>query len=357
MRRGDIIKGYTILEDFTTAGGGLSKWTFARRLGKDYFIKEFLAPTYPTPDGPGSPKSKAQKKARCDAFERHHQTLMDKLDGRSSEGGNLVVTADFFRYGAKYYKVTDKVEVTGLKPKDVAKLPWKQQRLILLTVSHSLKILHTAGVVHGDLKPDNILIKEKSGGQFVTKLIDFDNSYVSGNPPSSDEIVGDQVYYSPELLRYVTKSPDAKAGDLELRSDTFALGLIYTEYLTGAKPDFDQKRYHYACEAVNDGASLTLPAAIVEPIRSLVARMLAPRPDQRPTISEVFDSVKASRPTAIIVPPPRPSGPLMKKTSRDGGPPADAVRPPMDLIVPMVELRLDPAPKPKLSGTLTKKKP
>ena len=38
MRKGDVIKGYTIVQDFTTAGGGLSKWTFATKGDKEYFI-------------------------------------------------------------------------------------------------------------------------------------------------------------------------------------------------------------------------------------------------------------------------------------------------------------------------------
>ncbi|NJK84070.1 MAG: serine/threonine protein kinase, partial [Saprospiraceae bacterium] len=48
MLQGDIIKGYRIVKDFSTAGGGLSKWSFAEREGKEYFIKEFLSPKYPT---------------------------------------------------------------------------------------------------------------------------------------------------------------------------------------------------------------------------------------------------------------------------------------------------------------------
>ena len=40
----------------------------------------------------------------------------------TSYGGNLIVTLDFFRYGAKYYKVTEKVDLAGLEPRDVATL-------------------------------------------------------------------------------------------------------------------------------------------------------------------------------------------------------------------------------------------
>ena len=56
MKKGQVINGYRILQDFSTARGGLSKWTFAEKAGKEYFIKEFLSPTYPVDGAPGSAK-------------------------------------------------------------------------------------------------------------------------------------------------------------------------------------------------------------------------------------------------------------------------------------------------------------
>ena len=60
MKAGDVINGYTILEDFKVVGAGLSKWTFAERGGRQFFIKEFLSPTYPDDAAPGSEKTKAR---------------------------------------------------------------------------------------------------------------------------------------------------------------------------------------------------------------------------------------------------------------------------------------------------------
>ena len=54
MKAGDVINGYRILEDFRVVGAGLSKWTFAAKDGREYFIKEFLSPTYPDEHAPGS---------------------------------------------------------------------------------------------------------------------------------------------------------------------------------------------------------------------------------------------------------------------------------------------------------------
>ena len=111
MKAGDVLNGYTILEDFKVVGAGLSKWTFAERGGRQFFIKEFLSPTYPDDYAPGSEKTKAKKRARCAVFEAHHRGVQRALAPLSAYGGNLIVTLDFFRWGAKYYKVTEKVDV------------------------------------------------------------------------------------------------------------------------------------------------------------------------------------------------------------------------------------------------------
>ena len=86
MKKGNVINGYTILQDFTTVGGGLSKWTFAAKGGHEYFIKEFLSPTYPTEGAPGSAKIKEQKRQQCVLFEEHHKHLMQVLKDKCSAG-------------------------------------------------------------------------------------------------------------------------------------------------------------------------------------------------------------------------------------------------------------------------------
>ena len=77
--------------------------------------------------------------------------------------------------------------------------------MLLKTVAHSLKILHDLRIVHSDLKPSNVLVKRTELG-YTTKLIDFDSSYIAGNPPPPEEIVGTMNYYSPELVGYIQEA-------------------------------------------------------------------------------------------------------------------------------------------------------
>src|ERR671913_2278828 len=146
MKAGDVINGYTILEDFKVVGAGLSQWTFAERGGRQFFLKQFLSPTYPDDAAPGSPRTKARKRARCAAFEAHHRGIQAAMAPLTSYGGNLIATLDFFRHGAKYYKVTEKVDTAGLEPRDVARLGFPAQLVLLKTVAHSLRILHNLDI-------------------------------------------------------------------------------------------------------------------------------------------------------------------------------------------------------------------
>ena len=287
MKAGDVINGYLILADFTVVGAGLSKWTFAERGGRQFFIKEFLSPTYPDDDAPGSAKTKAKKRSRCAVFEAQHRGMQQALAPLSAYGGNLIVTLDFFRFGAKYYKVTEKVDAEDLGPGGVAGLGLRHQLVLMKSVAHSLKILHDLRIVHGDLKPSNILVKRTELG-YTSKLIDFDSSYIAGNPPPAPEIVGTINYYSPELLGYIQEA-GVQPSELGVASDIFALGLIYTEFLTGAVPPFDTARYHEPAVAVRSGDTLRVRRGDgVHPgLADLIDTMLRADPAARPTIAQI----------------------------------------------------------------------
>ncbi len=331
MKAGDIVNGYRILEDFKVVGAGLSKWTYAERDGRQFFIKEFLSPTYPDDDAPGSDKTKAKKRARCATFEAQHRGMQKALAPLSTYGGNLIVTLDFFRWGAKYYKITEKVDAEDLGPAGIAGLELRLQLVLMKSVAHSLKILHDLRIVHGDLKPSNILVKRTELG-YTSKLIDFDSSYIAGNPPPFEEIVGTINYYSPELLGYI-QDVGVQPAQLGVASDIFALGLIYTEFLTGAVPPFDAATYHEAAVAVSSGEVLRIPrAGIVPALADLVDAMLLADSSQRPTIGQVHTTLMGIRlpsetpaPTTLTARSTR-SAPAPRAAAKPAAAPSGALR-------------------------------
>ncbi|HWX95234.1 MAG TPA: protein kinase [Solirubrobacteraceae bacterium] len=287
------VGGYTLKTEFTTAGGGQSRWAFAERRGKQYFLKEFLKPKYPMEGSPGSDATKAAQRKDCAAFEKHHNAIQAVLGPVSAAGGNLVVATDFFRAGSRYYKVTERVEVTDWAAADVARLPLSSRLLLMLTVAHSLNVLHRAGLVHGDVKPPNILIKRLEEGRFGTKLIDFDNAVLAAKPlPPPDQLVGDMAYYSPELVRYIN-APNQR-DRLTPRSDIFALGLVYHEWLTGTRPGFDLDA-RYAGVAVARGERLRVGGMAPPELRDLLVRMVTDPASDRPSADEVHATLRGVR--------------------------------------------------------------
>jgi serine/threonine protein kinase len=289
-RKGDILHEYKLLQDFTMVGQ--CRWTFASKGGEEFFLKEFLEPIYPLPSAPGSEKTKDFQRKQCEEFEKHHTAIKDALKGKSVKGGNLVITLDFFREDARFYKVTARVIVAGVDISAISALPLDKRIIVLLTVANSLKLLHQSDIVHGDLKPDNILINKTEAGMYVAKLIDFDSSYFSKKPPA--EVVGDPVYYSPELGFYIEFPEKRNPRDLQIQSDIFALGLIYHQYLTGELPGYNTAKYKYAYAAVSDGAKLAVNDAVPPKLRALLSVMLRKEYSRRPDISQIMFCLKES---------------------------------------------------------------
>ncbi len=113
-------------------------------------------------------------------------------------------------------------------------------RVRLLTqVAGAVEHAHARGVLHGDLKPDNILVTEIDGLP-APKLIDFGLASPLRTSPRSDDdagldevVAGTPAYMAPEQFTL-------PRGQLDARADVFALGVLLHEQLTGRTP-FSEK--------------------------------------------------------------------------------------------------------------------
>ena len=108
-------------------------------------------------------------------------------------------------------------------------------RQILRALDHA----HAAGVIHRDLKPDNIMLVERDGHPDVVKILDFGIAKVTA-PLSGQEALTQAgvIFGTPEYL-----SPEQALGEpVDGRSDLYAAGIILYEMLVGRRPfEADEK--------------------------------------------------------------------------------------------------------------------
>lgn len=251
---------------------------------KEVFVKEFNKLRYPasttTPDGRVlAPLVHAQE--RVDRFCEKTKAINAKINELAHTGGDVVVTTDFFRDDLFIYKVTDLIALEDWKGTEVHNhLSVEQIDTLMLRLSNALQALHTAGVLHCDLKPDNIFIVKDRDGFYVGMLSDFDDSFMIANVPHSEDIVCTPEYMSPELGVYKQLEGDEPPLPLDTASDVFALGLIYHEYISGEFPNFDEE-YSQLYAALVQGKPIRLSKNLDPAHRLLVYRMMIAEPGDR----------------------------------------------------------------------------
>ncbi|MGR9108459.1 MAG: protein kinase domain-containing protein, partial [Gammaproteobacteria bacterium] len=294
LTKGSRLRGYTLTTNMSASDAGTSMWAFAEQDGFDYFVKCYLSPVFPDPEGPGSERSKARRRARCEAFEVRMKRVEATLQ-QCGDGNFMVRGTDFFREDGTYFKITKKIY--SIRPR-VFELPAHKQLLILLSAAFSLKSLHErSSFIHADIKPENFMI-QRAGAGLIANLIDFDAGFYTGQPPVAEEMIGDQRYWAPELISWLAQEarPKCARPTVLLQSlDVFSLGLTFCEYLCGTLP-FHTDGYAYPGEALLGDAVLEMPVTFqsgLEPVIALIREMLHKDPLSRPSASRVHEQLRA----------------------------------------------------------------
>lgn len=155
-------------------------------------------------------------------------------------------TARVFLYGQlednACYFVMEYLEGRNLAQLVRAEGPMDPERAInvMIQVCGALEEAHQAGIVHRDMKPENIFLTAQGGIEDFPKVLDFGLAKVTERQMRPGSLILTQegmVFGTPEFM-----SPEQARGEpLDGRSDIYSLGVILFELLTGKLP-FDAKQ-------------------------------------------------------------------------------------------------------------------
>src|SRR5262245_26363278 len=156
-------------------------------------------------------------------------------------------------------------------------------------VARALAAAHAAGIVHRDVKPENVMVRADG----YVKVLDFglarvadpaggSHSTHTNQDTAPDTLLGTTAYMSPEAAGASTAGPPA---------DVFALGIVLYEMAAGRRPVAAATSLGRLAAIVSEHPVplARLNAAIPYAFDDLVLRMLAKEPERRPTAGEVVD--------------------------------------------------------------------
>lgn len=141
---------------------------------------------------------------------------------------------------------------------------------IVAQTASALQAAHSAGLIHRDIKPGNLLITPEG----KVKITDFGIARIADQVPltATGQVMGTVQYLSPEQASGHPASP---------ATDIYSLGIVAYECLAGRRPFTGESQVAIAMAQINDTAP-ELSSDIPAPVRNLVFACIAKNPQDRP---------------------------------------------------------------------------
>jgi len=138
---------------------------------------------------------------------------------------NVVSVYDVNDTDGIYYIVMEYVDGITLKKyiNINGKLPAREATSIAIQVAQGMEAAHNAGIIHRDIKPQNVLISREG----KIKVTDFGIARTTTANTLSADVLGSAQYISPE---------QARGDSVDARSDIYSFGIMFYEMLTGTLP-------------------------------------------------------------------------------------------------------------------------
>lgn len=183
---------------------------------------------------------------------------------------------------------------------------------LVVQVLRGIEVVHAAGVIHRDVKPENVLLETGADGSMVARLTDFGIARVTTGPSLTrlTGLIGTPDYMAPEVVDHARSGAPA---------DLYATGVLLYELLTGHTPFGGGHPLAVLRRHLEEPPSR--PVGCPEALWSVLASLLAKKSADRPaSAGAAIALLEAVRPAVIGLPALPPQEPVVRDPGIDTHP-------------------------------------
>jgi endoglucanase len=288
-RRGEILGGkYRVLR-FMAKGGMAAVYETQHLVVKRRFAVKVLRADF------------SRRREMLERFQREAETAGRLENEHIAAAVDFGVAGDGSPFIVMEYLVGESLDALLARDK---KLPVGRAADLCVQVCKGLHAAHAAGIIHRDIKPQNLFICRREDGTDLPKVLDFGIAKLEASEAQSATthtgmVLGTPFYMSPEQAR----------GDREVdhRTDVYALGAVLFELLSGQKPHPGESNnailHHIATQPALPLANLA--PDVPEAISQIARRALSPHPRDRFASASALGEALAPYAQREVWPEPR----------------------------------------------------
>ncbi len=286
--------GWFPLEDFADRWLGKTisnRYVLTRHVGDGSFSAVYRA------DSMAIPRSFAMKVVHMDADPARREQTKARVEREvqalsSMRNPHVVSFYDVISLpSGEMAFVMDFIEGTRLDElvEQYGRLPIRRTIQITRQIANGVFEAHRAGLVHRDIKPDNIIVEELPAGDDFVHVLDFGIVSARGAVKMTRGFIGTPLYASPE---------QAQGKEVDQRSDIYSVGAVLFQMLTGRPPFVHDNVLRILDDHVTTPApSLrevtgeSFPDELENLLKNLLEKRPEDRPDQLSDVISLLDSL------------------------------------------------------------------